>query len=201
MNPDIFAFIPEILLFLVPGYIALFVYRELRGLEQDRPFTTVIACSISYMCIALIRLVLSAFDIIEVAVYWQAIIATAILVICAICLAEIMKSKRTKLILNKLFRFSAARDTLSDVVDDKRGTGIVLRLKNTNYWICGTIISYGNTAKDPWIALRYVERYEEGSDEPCDKWEYEDESVIFNINDVEFAKLVPNHKNNTKEKG
>lgn len=199
LSLDIAMSIPELLIYFVPGFIALFVYRELRSREHKAAYTAIISCCLSYIGVAALRALLLACNATELNFYQEALIVTVGLSACSACCAEIIKSNWANNALKKIFRISTSRDTWDSVIDKRNGTEVLLRLKNTGRSIIGTIASYGDTSKDQWIAIACAKLYEDGEDEPYDTWKYKDERIVVNISDIEFIKFIPRTKNNLRE--
>lgn len=199
LSLDIAMSIPELLIYFVPGFIALFVYRELRSREHKAAYTAIISCCMSYIGVAALRALLLACNVTELNFYQEALIVTVGLSVCSACYAEIIKSNWANNALKKIFRVSTSRDTWDSVIDKRNGTEVLLRLKNTGRSIIGTIASYGDTSKDQWIAIACAKLYEDGEDEPYDTWKYKDERIVVNISDIEFIKCIPRTKNNLRK--
>lgn len=199
LSLDIAMSIPELLIYFVPGFIALFVYRELRSREHKTAYTAIISCCMSYIGVAALRALLLACNVTELNFYQEALIVTVGLSVCSACCAEIIKSNWANNALKKIFRVSTSRDTWDSVIDKRNGTEVLLRLKNTGRSIIGTIASYGDTSKDHWIAIACAKLYEDGEDEPYDTWKYKDERIVVNISDIEFIKFIPRTKNNLRK--
>lgn len=195
---EIVGAVPGLLLYFAPGFIALFIYRRLRGDERESGFTALIACCVSYLGVVVVR---AAFDMLGVAianVYWEALIVTAVLVICAIVFVKIMDAQWYRKLLYFLFRLSPKKDAWYNAIDIKNGTIAWVKLKNVDYWMYGCVVSFGDVTKNHWIALGYVRRCKLDTYEEIDAYEDDDEIVLICIDDIEMIKFTPFRKESDK---
>lgn len=197
---DIIGAVPSLLLYFVPGFVALFLYRKLRGDERDSSFTVLISCCVSYIGVAGVRALMSAVGISIASVYLEALIITAILSACMIGVVKIMDTGRYRKILYSLFRLSPKKDAWYNAIDTKSGTAALVKLKNTDYWLYGTIASFGDVTKNRWIALWFVRRYKADTHDEIDAYEDDDEIVLICIDDIEMIKFIPIKKESDKGK-
>lgn len=138
-------------------------------------------------------------DIAVASVYLEALTVTAVLVVCAVVFVKVIGAQWYRRLLYSLFRLSPEKDAWYNAIDVKNGTIAWVKLKNTDYWIYGCVVSFGDVTKNHWIAPRYVRRCKLDTYDEIDAYENDDETVLICIDDIELIKFVPFKNGTDKE--
>ena len=182
--------LPTIISYFLPGYIGLKIFLSVSGIKLHEYEKYPIACALSYCIVGLIELGRNSFVSTNSPVsVWVFILATIISIFIGYGAAVVFYSEPFRNFLADKFKYSPAVDTWENTYDYKRGSQVMLKMKNGKY-IRGVITSVGNVSSDPWMALSNydvitAERNVE-LETAC-----KDERLIININDVEYACMSP----------
>ncbi len=131
MFEEIIKSIPYIFQYYTPGLLTLFIYNHFRPLKISISYHAV-ACAISYLLISIINL----FFKIQSPVI-NCISATILGTILSLCSIYIMQSKYFNSFTTKIFYQTMNDDVLTDCVDYKNGSNLIIKLREENFCIHG----------------------------------------------------------------
>ena len=183
---EIINHIPTILSFFIPGYIGLYVFKEVTGTDFKEFETISISCAGSYF----ITLVMRSIQDIPVSIatpitIWEFCFEVMVSLFVAYGLARLTQLNCFRGFLKRKLKFSPAKSSWLDVFDYENGMRVMLKMKNGKF-IRGQVASLGNGKDDPWIALINFEVADEDQEEEY-TGELMEDYLLINMSDIEYA--------------
>lgn len=183
--------LPEILVYFLPGYIGLFIYKHMRGIDIQESHWFMASCAISFIGITLARLIcplISGVFSFLTGIYLEIIVETLIIIAGVVFFSLLLNSRWFSRVCAKAFKISPSVNVLSDVID-KRGSRVLVKIKGQDYYIGGSVYSYDGESKEPWLSIVFAEFVREGDNKPFRQNCEENHYVVVNLNDVEYVEF------------
>jgi len=187
---DIINHIPDILIYVLPGYMGLQFFEAVRGHKNKWESTLLLSCSISFIAVSLVRLWFKLNNI-----YAEMVIATVLCFIGSYVLSLMLQEKSIRKIFKDSLHYSFAKNTLDNIVD-LEGTMVRVKLKGMKDDVAGQLASYNDTSSEGMIALKYYGFYdpdqqpnEQGEIGPYYDRDGDEEYFVFRICEVEWMEV------------
>lgn len=178
--------IPQILLYFIPGYIGLSVYRLMSNINNKSEHTLWISCAISYVIGSMVDMVqIQNFAI-------KTIASCALSGILAIVVFVILQRTNIRTWLSNVLHFSPAPTVLADTIRmDGNGSTARVYLKGVDYYVEGAVYGFSNNQDDPYFALQYYSFYKLNAPEPYYVCQNDEKCFIVNLNEVQHIEIWP----------
>lgn len=178
--------IPQILLYFIPGYIGLSVYRLMSNTNNKSEHTLWISCAISYVIVSVVEMV-------QIDNFATKIVISCVLsaVFWAVIFIVLQKT-HIRTWLSDAFHFSPAQTVLADTIRmDGNGSTARIYLKNVDYYVEGAVYGFSNSQDDPYFALRYYSFYKLNAPEPYYVCQNDEKCFVVNLNNVQHIEIWP----------
>ena len=178
--------IPTLLIYFIPGYWFLVIFRFLCNKKWEKSIILLMSCVISYITLSIISLFYNNDNI---------LITSAISVIAntlmAILSAFVYKSERFNSFLLKTFNKTVSDDIWHDVFDFKNGSNLKVYFKDKDYYVIGSYRLSEDKGNDSWFAISGYQRRDKSTGDPIEEGFIDDDSVImtFKLSDVEHIEV------------
>lgn len=147
---NIVQYLPEILLYIIPGFIFTAIFRFFVNMELNGLFLWVESAAISFASLSLLRMVTGE----GVSVWLLCTIDIVLCILTALLAAKGYKSKRFETFCGKYFRISGRDSVLHASVDWRDGSTARIRLKNDTDIYEGYVLFISNPeSPQQWICL------------------------------------------------
>lgn len=148
------------------------------------------SCALSFVSVSIIRAICKCNNI-----FIESLLTLFVCLFFAWLAILMMQKKGVRSFLIEHFSFTFAPTVWDDVFDYEEGSIIRVKYKGSNKAVVGVLSSMGNIPDDPWIALSQYWMYPSIEEETIS---YEEKRtghyLIININDIEYAELWSNKK-------
>jgi len=182
--------IPDLLIYFIPGYIAISVYRLFTSTKSNGANTLWISCVISYIVVAISGIVLPEELIKNYA--WKAISACVFAIIGSVIFSLLAQSKRVESVLLKVFHFSSTPTVLAGTITlGGYGSVAIVHIDGLPYYIKGAVAGYSNDPNDPHMSLKYYAFYNLETNEPTYICEDPDRCFVFDVRKVKHLEIWP----------
>ena len=182
--------IPDLLIYFIPGYIAVSMYRLISSTKSNGQNTLWVSCVISYIAIAISGIILPEKMLDNFA--WKVIFSCIFAIIGATIVSLLAQSKRVESFLLKTLHFSATPNVLSGAITlRERGSVAVVHIDGLPYYIKGAISGYSNSPDDPHMSLKHYAFYDPETDTPTYICEDPMRCFVFDINKVKYMEIWP----------
>lgn len=182
--------IPQLLLYFVPGYIAIAVYRILTGRDIKDASSIWVPCVISYVFVSAAKALLpdSASSRLEL----LALIVCSTSALVSAVMAKLFQNRHVRKVFRAVLHYNPASTVLSSRIDmQSPGSTARIYLKDATFYVEGAIASYSNNAADPYIALWRYRFYELNAEEPYYECTNEAKHFIVNLDNVQHIEVWP----------
>lgn len=182
--------IPQLLLYFIPGYIALATYRGITSTVVKHEHDIWISCVVSYVLLAVTRIVLPASA--ETSLEWVSVVTCILAVIFAAIAVKVFQSPGVRKWLSNVLHFSPTPSVISDFVDlQYPGSTARIYLKGLKYYVVGAVASFSNNPEDPYIALQWYRLYHQDDETAFYQCTEERRFFIVNLADIQHIEIWP----------
>ena len=144
--------LPDVLLYIVPGFMAVCVFRLLTDKKINASFLWVESAALSYLALSLINCIADVMSI-WFSTWELCLLETLLCVIEVVIAARIYRSVWFKHLLKTKFNVSFIDGVLPNAVDWVNGSCAVLTLKNGDIYT-GSVVTVSNpTDEDQMICI------------------------------------------------
>lgn len=145
---------PQLLQYLIPGYIAVHAYMGITSKKYDRSSVLLASCAVSYVSISVISLF--AIKWIALQNLWISVLASTLLASSfMVLIAAIVRSDAANCAFVQLFAKNFHDSALSAMLDLNHGTLIKIYLKDSDYFFAGSYY----TNDDHYISIHKPVKY------------------------------------------
>lgn len=178
--------ISTLLIYFIPGYWFLVIFRFLCNKKWDKSIVLLMSCVISYIALSLITLFYTNDNILIVSA-----ISIIINTIIAILSSFIYKSHAFNTLLIKVFHKTVHDDIWHDVFDFENGSNLKVYFRNKDYYVIGSYRISEDKGNDSWFAISGYGKYDKVTNNPIEDSFIDDDSVImtFKLSDVEHIEI------------
>lgn len=178
--------IPILLIYFIPGYWFLVIFRFLCNKKWDKSIILLMSCVISYIVLSLITLFYSNDNILIISA-----ISIIVNTVVAILSSFTYKSQIFNSILIKVFHKTVHDDIWHDVFDFENGSNLKVYFKDKEYYVIGAYRISEDKGNDSWFAISGYGKYNKETNEPIEDDFINDNSVImtFKLSDVEHIEV------------
>lgn len=192
MIDDLWNHIPELLLYVVPGFCGVCVFRRLthQKVKEDLLWVESIGCS--YLSCALIQWLFTARSL-HVEENGLCLWSTVLCMLVAVVLAKLFRWPKFRQMLQKQFSFSMLDGVLPNAIDWVNGSEVYLKLRNTGEIWCGAV----DTVSKPddavqWICIIHPQKINDDFDRlwPENEGGTDGNRMVFHLEDAEYIRFV-----------
>ena len=186
----IIAELPNVLQYLVPGYICVLIFTAITSKKVENTVKFGISCVLSFCFITLINAAYHVFNW-EITEIWVTVaISIALSVVIAILFAEIYTSRLFKKFIVKSFQRSPHDSIWRNVLDYEKGTNLKVYLKNKDYYIIGHFYTHEEKGNDSWFSLSaFIKTDIKTNKDIVNYQEHKDVYIVFNLKDVDTIEV------------
>ena len=182
--------ISDLLIYFIPGYIAISVYRLFTSTKSNGANTLWVSCVISYIAVALSGIILPEALVENYA--WKAISACIFAIVGSVVFSLLSQSKRVNTTLLKVFHFSSTPTVLSGAITPGGyGSVAIVHIDGLPYYIKGAVAGYSNNSDDPHMSLKYYAFYNPETNEPTYICEDPDRCFVFDVRKAKYLEIWP----------
>lgn len=175
---DLFVLAPNILNYLIPGCIFLYIFRKIACVELDAVAQWVASVAISYCTIAVVETVISktgrVFNFWE-SVFWYIIVDIALGFCCSIT----WKSKWVTEFMKSKVGATLSDGALHNAFDWNQASYICVYLKSEDWYFAGNLVM-ADDKPDGWITISAPVQYSANHD-----------VIATNQNDLNVIMAIP----------
>ena len=151
--------IPQLLLYFVPGYLAIIMFRSVTSTKPKHEHSLFVACAISYLATTLVKAFFPAG--LTVIPEYLALTTCIIAVLAAVLVAKLLQCQCVVNFLVRTLHYNPYPTVLASHIRlSHPGTTARVYLDGEDYYVEGTLVNYSNDPDDPYIALRWYRFYE-----------------------------------------
>lgn len=149
---ELFQNMPQLLQYLVPGYLCILIFKSLTSRKIGTNITILMGCVISFVTIGILQLV--SVRITPLTEFWVlCIVACCLDAIVGIIAAYLFRHQRFKQVFVKCFAVTPDGSAISNVVDWENGSNVKVYLHDTDYYLLGHLFSLENNGANSWMCL------------------------------------------------
>lgn len=186
-----------ILLYFVPGVIAIKVFSKITGLRMKISEHTWSAFACSFLVTSLVKSFAPTNT--EPSIYVLSLLSCGISIFVAVLAGIAYMSKWFNHVLEGKLRRNVYNSFLQEHIDLENGSFIRAKMKNLDYYIEGVIDSFGDDLSDSWICIsNYCFcNFKDGKE--FYKNDHDKDIVAVNLNDLEYVEIWSGESVNENE--
>lgn len=192
MMDDVWNNIPNLLLYVIPGFCGVCVFRKLthQKVKEDLLWVESIGCS--YLSCALIQWV-AVSCLMDIRNNTLCLLSTGLCLIVSVLLAKLFRWPRFRSALRKQFSLSMLEGVFANAIDWVNGSEVYLKLRNTGEMWCGSADTVSKPT-DPaqWICIMHPQKINEDFERlwPENEGGTDGNRMVFRLEDVEYIRFV-----------
>ena len=182
---DYIELIPQILVYCIPGFIGVHVFRIAATGYKQYQHLLMASCAASYVSIAIIRSICIPLG------FWAEVIAS-----CIVCVlggwifGRVAQSRWLNEFLMDNFHLRLSKATISSSINWTTTNVALVYLKSTSNYYLGSVKTVGDDGGDGWIAISYPAYYTADHEEIWNSQDEDDAFVVSPLSDVQAMRVI-----------
>ena len=182
---DYIELIPQILVYCIPGFIGVHVFRIAATGYKHYQHLLMASCAASYISIAVVRGLFIPLD------FWAEVIMSCLLcVVGGWILGRISQSRWLNEYLMDSFHLRLSTATISSSIDWTKANATLVYLKSTSNYYLGSVKTVGDDGGDGWIAIACPAYYTSDGTQLWDCQDEKDAVVVLNLDDIQAIRVI-----------
>lgn len=175
--------VEAILLYCVPGYLALKLFQFLTS-RKIKEHLIVASCVTSYVLVCVCETLFAWSSVYRTALA-SVVLGLAGAVVCAVC----VRNKTIEEFLICVFGVSQDVDLLNNVLDSKGDVNLVIHPKHGEHYILGWYAGRDIKEGEQWIAIAKPQYFNPSGEK---YYEFDDKNALYlcRVSDVEYMEVV-----------